>query len=142
MGVLMQHFCLMQLFCRIFNKIYFEEQLLKVALLTTFTTRWTLSQVYSKILSRFSDCFISEHIFDNYFLVFLMANMIIKSRNYPQNHPISLLFFKKATRQILHKNLQWRSTSTQLNLNKIYWNTWDLIFLYRCSFVDLLHDLA
>ena len=32
-----------------------------------------------------------------------MANIFIESRNYPQKHPIPLLFFKKSTRQILQK---------------------------------------
>ena len=32
-----------------------------------------------------------------------MANIFIESHNYPQKHPIPLLFFKKATRQILQK---------------------------------------
>ena len=29
--------------------------------------------------------------------------MFFESRNYPQKHPIPLLFFKKSTRQILQK---------------------------------------
>ena len=32
-----------------------------------------------------------------------MANIFIESRNYPQKHPIPLLFFKKSTRQILQR---------------------------------------
>ena len=32
-----------------------------------------------------------------------MANIFIESRNYPQKHPIPLLFFKKSARQILQK---------------------------------------
>ena len=32
-----------------------------------------------------------------------MANIFIESRNYPQKHPILLLFFKKSARQILQK---------------------------------------
>ena len=32
-----------------------------------------------------------------------MANIFIESHNYPQKHPIPLLFFKMATRQILQK---------------------------------------
>ena len=32
-----------------------------------------------------------------------MANIFIESHNYPQRHPIALLFFKKATRQIFQK---------------------------------------
>ena len=43
-----------------------------------------------------------EHIFDNYFLIFLWQ-LFIESRNFPQKHPIPPLFFKKSTRQILQR---------------------------------------
>ena len=32
-----------------------------------------------------------------------MSNIFIESRNYPQKHPIPLLFFKKITRQVLQR---------------------------------------
>ena len=35
--------------------------------------------------------------------MFFMSNIFFESRNYPQKHPIPLLFFKKSTRQILQK---------------------------------------
>ena len=85
------------------NKTLFEEHLRKLAALTTVTTgELSLSQVYSEILSRFSD-FFTEHIFDNNFFKFCMPNIFIESLNHPQKQPTRLLFFKKATRQIFQK---------------------------------------
>ena len=103
--------------------------------MVTVPTRWTLLQVYSKILSRYCDCYFREHIFNNYFLMFFMANIFIESHNYPQWHPIPLL-------SCFSKRLHVRFCKTQLNRNEIYWNIGDLTFLYRCSLVDLLHHLA
>ena len=53
--------------------------------------------------------------------------------------PIRLVF-QKGYSYDFAKRLHWKSTRTQLNLNKTYWNIGDLIFLYRCSHVHLLHD--
>ena len=35
--------------------------------------------------------------------MFFMSNIFFESGNYPQEHPIPLLFFKKSTRQILQR---------------------------------------
>ena len=52
------------------------------------------------------------------------------------------LVFQKGYSSDFPKNLQWRSTSAQLNWSKTFGSIGDLIFLYRCSPVDLLHVLA
>ena len=68
-----------------------------------------------------------------------MANIFIESRNYPQKHPIPLLFFKKSARQILQRI--YSEEVLVPNLIEIKF-IGDIIFLHRCSLVDLLQDLA
>ena len=101
--------------------------------MVTVPTRWTLSQVYCKILSRYSDCYFREHIFDNYFLMFFW-----------QTYLLSLIIIHRGIlyHSCFLKRLHLRFCKTQLNWNEIYWNIGDLIFLYRCSPVDLLQHLA
>ena len=52
------------------------------------------------------------------------------------------LVFQKGYSSDFPKNLQWRGTTAQLNWSKTHGSIGDLIFLYRCSPVDLLHVLA
>ena len=91
-----------------------------------------LSQVYSKILSRYCDCYFREHIFDNYFLMCFMANIFVERIIHS-----GILYLS-----CFSKRLHVRFCKTQLNWNEVYWNIGDLTFLYRCSPVDLLHHLA